>query len=57
MPIHRKLQFKAIVDTVRKGYRKEGFGMFFKGLWICCLGAFPKNAVRFCAHEQLMKLL
>ncbi|KAJ8979756.1 hypothetical protein NQ317_004743 [Molorchus minor] len=48
--------YKGILDCIRKMYAKNGFPVFFTGLPILCMRAFPANAVMFTSYELLMAL-
>ncbi|ELU17194.1 hypothetical protein CAPTEDRAFT_133374, partial [Capitella teleta] len=49
--------FKSNWDCVKYIYEHRGVRGFFTGLGVCCLRAFPVNAVTFLVYSQLLRLL
>ncbi|OWF38407.1 Solute carrier family 25 member 45 [Mizuhopecten yessoensis] len=49
--------FKGFLDCARKCYRQEGLSVFYRGLSMVALRAFPVNAVTFMLYAESMKLL
>lgn len=45
-----------ILDCMRTSVREEGVRVFFKGVMLNSVGAFPVNAATFLNYERLMKL-
>ncbi|CAH1797219.1 unnamed protein product [Owenia fusiformis] len=50
-------KFKNILDCVVKSYAEGGFRIFFSGLPVACLRAFPVNAVTFLVYTKTLKYL
>lgn len=48
--------YTGIVHCMRLSVREEGFRVFFRGLLLNSMRAFPVNAVTFLSYESLMKL-
>lgn len=44
-------------DCVRKSYRDEGWRVFWRGLPVTCLRAFPTNAITLCVYSTTMDAL
>ena len=44
-------EYNGIVDCIRKSYAKEGIRVFYRGLAITCIRAFPVNAVTFYVYK------
>lgn len=49
-------QYNGVLHCVRVSVREEGVRVFFKGLLLNSLRAFPVNAVTFLSYESLMRL-
>lgn len=49
-------KYNGILDCMRTSVRKEGVGVFFKGVTLNSVRAFPVNAVTFLSYERLMEL-
>ncbi|XP_061592660.1 solute carrier family 25 member 45 [Cololabis saira] len=49
--------YSGVLHCMRVSVREEGARVFFKGLLLNSLRAFPVNAVTFLSYESLMKLL
>lgn len=45
-----------ILDCMKTSVREEGVRVFFKGVMLNSVGAFPVNAATFLNYERLMKL-
>ncbi|XP_037540266.1 solute carrier family 25 member 45 [Nematolebias whitei] len=50
-------RFSGILHCIRVSVREEGVRVFFKGLLLNCVRAFPVNAITFLSYESLMKIL
>lgn len=48
--------YNGILDCMRTSVKEEGVRVFFKGLTLNSVRAFPVNAVTFLSYERLMKL-
>ncbi|PSS09100.1 hypothetical protein M430DRAFT_37179 [Amorphotheca resinae ATCC 22711] len=51
---HRRL---GAIEIARNAYKKEGLGVFFRGLTICSVRAFIVNAAQFAVYEWIMREL
>lgn len=49
-------EYSGILHCMRLSIREEGVRVFFKGLLLNSMRAFPVNAVTFLSYESLMKL-
>ncbi|XP_033943735.1 solute carrier family 25 member 45 [Pseudochaenichthys georgianus] len=49
-------EYSGVLHCMRVSFREEGVRVFFKGLTLNSLRAFPVNAVTFLTYESLMKL-
>ncbi|XP_029362261.1 solute carrier family 25 member 45 [Echeneis naucrates] len=49
-------EYTGVLHCVRVSVREEGLRVFFKGLLLNSLRAFPVNAVTFLSYESLMKI-
>lgn len=49
-------EYSGILHCIRLSVREEGLRVFFKGLLLNSVRAFPVNAVTFLSYESLMKL-
>lgn len=49
-------KYNGILDCMRTSVREEGVGVFFKGVMLNSVRAFPVNAITFLSYERLMKL-
>ncbi|KAK2851118.1 hypothetical protein Q5P01_007394 [Channa striata] len=49
-------EFEGVLHCMRVSIREEGVRVFFKGLLLNSLRAFPVNAVTFLTYESLMKI-
>lgn len=49
-------EYSGILHCMRLSVREEGIRVFFKGLLLNSVRAFPVNAVTFLSYESLMKL-
>ena len=49
--------YKNYVDCVRKSYRTDGFRVFWRGLPVTCIRAFPVNAVTFAIYSTTMSVM
>ncbi|XP_041858752.1 solute carrier family 25 member 45 [Melanotaenia boesemani] len=49
-------KYSGVLHCMRESVREEGFRVFFKGLLLNSLRAFPVNAVTFLSYESLMKI-
>ncbi|CAH1793108.1 unnamed protein product [Owenia fusiformis] len=52
-----KKLYKGISDCVRITYAEGGWRIFFRGIGVTCLRAFPANAVILVVYEQSLKVL
>lgn len=50
-------KYRGVLDCMRTSVREEGVRVFFKGVMLNSVRAFPVNAVTFLSYERLMKLL
>lgn len=50
-------EYSGVLHCIRVSIREEGVRVFFKGLLLNSLRAFPVNAVTFLSYESLMKML
>lgn len=50
-------KYSGILDCMRTSVREEGVRVFFKGVILNSVRAFPVNAITFLSYERLMKLL
>uniref|UniRef100_A0A3P8SQ88 Solute carrier family 25 member 45 n=1 Tax=Amphiprion percula TaxID=161767 RepID=A0A3P8SQ88_AMPPE len=48
--------YSGVLHCMRVSIREEGVRVFFKGLLLNCLRAFPVNAITFLSYESLMKI-
>nr|XP_020658125.1 solute carrier family 25 member 45 isoform X3 [Pogona vitticeps] len=53
----KQAEYRGILDCILASARQEGWQVFFKGLSLNALRAFPVNAVTFLSYEHLLKLL
>ncbi|XP_028917339.1 solute carrier family 25 member 45 isoform X2 [Ornithorhynchus anatinus] len=49
--------YRGLLDCVVRSVRRDGPGVFFRGLTLNSARAFPVNAVTFFSYEQLLRLL
>lgn len=49
-------EYSGVLHCMRVSMREEGVRVFFKGLLLNSLRAFPVNAVTFLSYESLMKI-
>ncbi|KAM6928663.1 solute carrier family 25 member 45-like [Lycodopsis pacificus] len=49
-------EYTGVLHCMRVSYREEGVRVFFKGLLLNSLRAFPVNAVTFLSYERLMRM-
>ncbi|XP_075949153.1 solute carrier family 25 member 45 [Anarhichas minor] len=49
-------EYTGVLHCMRVSYREEGARVFFKGLLLNSLRAFPVNAVTFLSYESLMRM-
>ncbi|XP_041654956.1 solute carrier family 25 member 45 isoform X2 [Cheilinus undulatus] len=49
-------EYSGVIHCIRVSVREEGLRVFFKGLLLNSLRAFPVNAVTFLSYESLMRL-
>lgn len=49
-------EYGGVLHCMRVSVREEGVRVFFKGLLLNSLRAFPVNAVTFLSYESLMKI-
>lgn len=49
-------QYSGVLHCMRVSVKEEGVRVFFKGLLLNSLRAFPVNAVTFLSYESLMKI-
>lgn len=49
-------KYNGILDCMRTSVREEGVRVFFKGVMLNSVRAFPVNAITFLSYERLMKL-
>ncbi|KAK9515641.1 hypothetical protein VZT92_026269 [Zoarces viviparus] len=49
-------EYTGVLQCMRVSYREEGARVFFKGLLLNSLRAFPVNAVTFLSYESLMRM-
>lgn len=49
-------KYNGILDCMRTSVREEGVRVFFKGVTLNSVRAFPVNAVTFLSYERLIKL-
>lgn len=49
-------KYNGILDCMRTSVREEGVRVFFKGVMLNSVRAFPVNAATFLSYERLMKL-
>ena len=47
-------KYKGFIDCARKSYQAEGIKVFWRGLPICCIRAFPTNAVTFAVYSTVL---
>jgi hypothetical protein len=52
-----KTQFSGNWDCIKHVYKSRGASGFFTGLGVCCMRAFPVNAVTFVVYSQMLRLL
>ncbi|XP_035240350.1 solute carrier family 25 member 47-B isoform X5 [Anguilla anguilla] len=52
-----KRRYKGFVHCITESLRKEGPGVFFKGLGLNCMRAFPVNMSVFAAYELVVHIL
>ncbi|KAG9336418.1 hypothetical protein JZ751_002765 [Albula glossodonta] len=52
-----KRQYRGFVHCITDSFRKEGPGVFFKGLGLNCLRAFPVNMSVFAMYELVVRIL
>lgn len=48
--------YHGVLHCMRESVREEGLRVFFRGLTLNSLRAFPVNAVTFLSYESLMKI-
>ncbi|XP_056278602.1 solute carrier family 25 member 45 [Pseudoliparis swirei] len=48
--------YRGVLHCMSVSFREEGARVFFKGLLLNCLRAFPVNAVTFLSYESLMRM-
>lgn len=49
-------EYRGVLHCIRVSIREEGGRVFFKGLLLNSLRAFPVNAVTFLSYESLMQI-
>lgn len=49
--------YKGFMDCAIKSYKEDGLKVFFRGLGMVSLRAFPVNAVTLMVHAEFMQLL
>ncbi|KAJ8332146.1 hypothetical protein SKAU_G00428740 [Synaphobranchus kaupii] len=52
-----KRRYNSFLHCIAESVRQEGPGVFFKGLGLNCMRAFPVNMVVFFTYEQVVRLL
>lgn len=50
-------EYTGVLHCMRVSYREEGVRVFFKGLVLNSVRAFPVNAITFLSYESLMRIL
>ncbi|XP_056155778.1 solute carrier family 25 member 45 [Lampris incognitus] len=50
-------EYQGVLHCIRTSVREEGIRVFFKGLSLNSIRAFPVNAVTFLSYERLMRIL
>lgn len=50
-------RYSGILHCIRVSVREEGVRVFFKGVLLNSVRAFPVNAITFLSYESLMKIL
>ena len=50
-------QYRGFFDCFVKSYKQDGVGVFFRGLPVTCLRAFPVNAVTLTVYSLVLKFL
>lgn len=49
-------EYSGVLNCMTVSVREEGFRVFFKGLLLNSMRAFPVNAVTFLSYESLMEI-
>jgi len=55
--VGRRRVYSGLVDCVVTSWRVEGPSVFFRGLTVTCLRAFPTNAVILVVYVNALRLL
>uniref|UniRef100_V9L3B1 Solute carrier family 25 member 47-like protein n=1 Tax=Callorhinchus milii TaxID=7868 RepID=V9L3B1_CALMI len=50
-------RYTGVLNCITKSFKREGIRVFFKGLTLNCLRAFPVNGVTFVTYETILELL
>ena len=52
-----KPRYRNLADCALKSYRKDGIIVFWRGLGVTCMRAFPLNAVTLTVYSAILELL